>query len=64
VPERTEVLDEAVKEFRRVEVARCRELAIENDYEMRIASVEVDGVFEMFELPELAPTRVSDGGQQ
>lgn len=35
------------------EVLRVREMCSENDYEMRITQVEVRGVHQAFEIPEL-----------
>jgi hypothetical protein len=35
----------------KAEVARCRKLAYDNDYEMRIQAVEVPGVFDLFSIP-------------
>jgi hypothetical protein len=35
------------------EVARCRKLADDNGYKMRIASTVVSGVFGLFDVPEL-----------
>lgn len=37
----------------RDEVDRCRKLAFENGYEMRIQEVNVPGVIELFEIPEV-----------
>lgn len=42
------------------EVTRCRELAAEDGYEMRIVSTDVAGVFEQFDTPELKATEASD----
>lgn len=35
------------------EVDRCRKLAFENNYEMRIQEVRVPGVYELFEIPRV-----------
>lgn len=34
-------------------VAKARDLAHDNGYEVRIAPIKVDGVYELFENPEL-----------
>jgi hypothetical protein len=35
------------------EVERCRKLAYDNKYEMRIQSVKVPGVYELFDVPSV-----------
>jgi hypothetical protein len=35
------------------EVNRCRKLAFENKYEMRIQAVEVPGVYDLFDIPSV-----------
>jgi hypothetical protein len=35
------------------EVDRCRKLAYENKYEMRIQAVEIPGVYNLFEIPSV-----------
>lgn len=33
------------------EVDRCRKLAFDNNYELRVQAVEVPGVYDLFEIP-------------
>ena len=43
------------------EVDRCKKIAHENNYEMRICSTVIAGVYELFDPPELKS--VASGGQ-
>lgn len=43
-----------------IELGRCREMAYQNRYEMRVQEVEVPGVYEMFEMP-FASARDKEG---
>lgn len=44
----------------KAEVDRCKKLAEENGYEIRICWTQVDGVFDLFDTPKL----VSDGARE
>lgn len=39
------------------EVNRCRQMATDNGYEMRIIAANVPGVYEAFEIPTVDATR-------
>lgn len=46
----------------RVEVDRCRKLAFENNYEMRIQEVEVPGVHALFDIPTATGSEAERNG--